>query len=145
MKTNTTEQNNTPGKELSKGDETVCTCFAIFGGLIAVTSLIQFLVYTTYNFLSLVIIGIYLFNIISYVLLGLLKRHAPLFIFISTLLSFLIYFIFTYAYIFSAIIIILFVCNSIAAIIIVLEKLPAKIKHKHNAEKLEKEYWEGKL
>jgi hypothetical protein len=145
MKTIAPGSHNGTTNELSKSDEALCTYFSIFGSLIAITCLIQFLVYSNYNFLSFVIIGVYVFNVLSYILLGLLRRFAPVLIFINTFLSFIIYIFYTYTYVFSVILILLFVCNAVATIMILVEKLPEKIKNKCDADRQEDEYWKEKL
>lgn len=128
---------------LTKQDESFLENIGIAGVLIALTCLMQHLVLMNEdNWISLLLIVVYLATIIGYVLLMKKNPAAPLLLLICGILLFLAEALFIIAQTYSLILLIQVLFTSATVVYVYVSGFPAKLKAKYLAKKAEKEKWE---
>lgn len=130
---------------LSKRHQNICSNIGTFGILIALTCLVQQMVFGTGHWLAFVMAAIYIFAAISFLLLTLQKTAAPILIIISTAFTFCAEVLLMLMLAFSPVVILLFFYSVVAIVIVYMEGVPGKLKEKALALKMEELAWKDKL
>ncbi len=130
---------------LTKSDRNLCEYGGAFGVLITITCLIQHFALAIPNWLTNLMIFMYLCMMVAFLLLGLQKHFAPWLIMVGALFSLAIEFLWMMDFSFSPIVIILFLYHIGIIVFMFVENIPRKLKQNWVARKTEEESWNGKI
>lgn len=132
-------------KTLSNKHEDICTYTGLFGCLLGLTCLIQFMVIMGTHWLVFMVLIAYLYSIISFILLSLQKPIAPVLLIISAVFILATETLFTLSGVFSLALLLMFLYNVVVVVLLFVERIPVLLKEKARAIQAEREAWEGKI
>jgi predicted membrane protein len=132
-------------EHLSAKQESFCENAGIFGALIAITCLIQFIIFMISHWISYSALVVYLISIIGFILLARKSSNAFVILVISTSLLFLLEAYMLLMLTVSVILLILLTYSIVMIILMKVNDVQKMLKQKHDFENAERKKWESIL
>lgn len=131
--------------KLSSQDEDICSYTGLFGIFIALTCLIQLIVYSTSHWMVFVLLTLYLLCAVAFSMLAFKHRISPLLLIIASVLALAAELYYLLTVVFSVIVTILFIYSVTVTIFLYMTGMPAKLVRLYNEKKAEENQWMDKL
>ena len=131
--------------DISKENENTCVIMGIFGVLVSLTCLIQHLTIIAENWLSFLILAVYLLPVIGYILLMKKSRFTDVFLWITVSLLAVTIVLYLFSNVFSLILILLFVYTVISLVLIYILGIKREMNLKYNSSIADQMEWAGKI
>jgi len=132
-------------QQFTERHQNICIYAGIFGAMIAITSLIQLMNYTSSHWMAYVLLSVYSFGIAAFIFLAVQKTYAPLLVIISTALSMISVAFIMITGFYSLILILHFLYGVVICIVLYMENIPGHLKTQALLKKEEALAWKDKL